>query len=445
MFTRFFMMVVVASAVLSGLVAEVSYASDDWPGFLGRHRNGKSNETGISTEWSNGQLKMLWAVELGEGYGIGSVDEGQLFQLDRVGREGRLRCLSAQKGELIWEYRYPIQYSDLYGYDSGPRASPFIDGQRVYVYGVTGELHCVDRRNGKLIWKQDLSSQFDVVQNFFGVGSSPLVHRDEVLVMVGGSSPETKDAAPGRLDQVSPNGTLIVVLDKQTGEIRRTFGNDLASYSSVQVAEIHGREVLVVWGRAKLAGFDLASGELLFEKPFRARLLESVNAASPVIEGNRIFVSECYGPGSLLVELDPQFRIRTVWSDGGRRETSLATHWNTAILHEGRLYGSSGRNTAGAQLRCVDWETGEVKWSVDGYGRSSLTFVDGHLVVLDERGEMFLIRANDEKFQRVTSWSPGEQDRVQSLKYPCWAAPVISGGRLYVRSRDRLICFQLIP
>ena len=436
---------VVGFTVLSFLPGEGLRLPEDWPGFLGRGRDGKSSETGIATDWGNGRLQMLWDVELGEGYGIGSVVGNRFYQLDRVGREGRLRCLDTRNGETVWEYRYPVQYQDLYGYDSGPRASPFIDGERVYIYGVTGQLHCLDAGRGNLLWKRDLNSDYDVVQNFFGVGSSPLVYQDEVLVMVGGSSPDSKDAAPGRLDQVSPNGSLVVVLDKQTGEIRRAFGDDLASYASIRVARIHDRDVVIVWGREKLAGFDLASGEVLFEKPFRARLLESVNAASPVVQDNRIFFSECYGPGGLLIELDKEFRPRVVWSDGGRRARSLATHRNTAILHQGLLYGSSGRQTSDAVLRCVDWQTGEVKWSAEGYGRSSLTYVDGHLVVVDERGELFLVRATDESFERVTTWSPGDQDRVRSLKYPCWAAPVISLGRLYVRSRDRLVCFQLIP
>ena len=310
---------------------------------------------------------------------------------------------------------------------------------------MTGELHCLNTESGKLLWKRDLSAEFDVVQNFFGVGSSPIVFKDDLLVMVGGSSADSKDVAPGRLDLVSDNGTAVVILDKTSGEIRRTLGADLASYSSIQVARIHDRDVAIVWGRGKLTGFELVTGKILFEMPFRARLLESVNAATPVVDGNRIFVSECYGPGSLLIELDPQYQPRVVWSDKGRRDRSLATHWNTSILHKGMLYASSGRQTQGAQLRCVEWDTGKVKWSAKGYGRSSLTYVDGHLVVMEESGKLFLMRATEEQFELVTTWSPGEQDRVKRLVYPCWAAPVISNGRLYIRSKNRLVCFRLMP
>ena len=436
---------VVWSAVFGFILWGSILAAEDWPGFLGSRRDGKSNEIGIVKDWSDGQLEMVWDLELREGYGIGSAVGNRFFQLDRVGNEGRLRCLDTVDGNSVWEYRYTVEYGDLFGYDSGPRASPIIDEQRVYIYGVTGELHCLNTESGKLLWKRDLGAEFDVVQNFFGVGSSPIVFKDDLLVMVGGSSPDSKDVAPGRLDLVSDNGTAVVILDKASGKIRRTLGADLASYSSIQVARIHDRDVAIVWGRGKLTGFELVTGKILFEMPFRARLLESVNAATPVVEGNRIFVSECYGPGSLLIELDPQYQPRVVWSDQGRRDRSLATHWNTSILHNGMLYASSGRQTQGAQLRCVEWDTGKVKWSAKGYGRSSLTYVDGHLVVMEESGKLFLIRATEEQFELVTTWSPGEQDRVRRLVYPCWAAPVISNGRLYIRSKNRLVCFRLMP
>ena len=435
---------VTGHAVMIVIVCVGVSIAEDWPGFLGSQRNGKSSEIGIVKDWTAGQLEMQWVLQLGEGYGIGSVVGDRFFQLDRVGNEGRLRCLDTEKGRPLWEYRYTVEYDDLFGYDSGPRASPVIDENRVYIYGVTGQLHCVNIETGKLIWKVDLNAKFDVVQNFFGVGSSPVIYKDAVLVMVGGSSPETKDVAPGRLDLVDDNESAVVILDKRNGEVRHWLGADLASYSTIQLARMHDRDVAIVWGRGKLAGFDPLTAEVLFEMPYRARTLESVNAATPVVEGNRVFVSECYGPGGLLVEVDSQFKPHVVWSDQGRRDRALAAHWNTPVLHEGALYGSSGRHTNGALLRCVQWETGQVKWSVDGYGRASMTYVDGHLIVLDEMGKLFLVRATDTNFERVTEWTPGEQDPVKRLRYPCWAAPVVADGRLYVRSKDRLVCFRLV-
>ncbi|MCH2179203.1 MAG: PQQ-like beta-propeller repeat protein [Mariniblastus sp.] len=431
--------------ILGSLLCANGLQADDWPGFLGARRDGKSLETGIQKDWGAGRLDVLWTVQLGQGYGIGSVVGERFFQLDRVGVETRLRCLEASTGETTWEYRYSADYEDLYGYDAGPRASPLVDEDRVYIYGVAGQLHCVNILNGKRLWSVDLNKDFGVIQNFFGVGSSPIVFGNSLLVMVGGSPPESQKVAPGRLDQVVPNDSLVVVLDKRTGKFQRKFGADLASYSSIQLAKLHGRDVAVVWGRSKLMGFDPANGTTLFEFPFRARSLESVNAATPIIDGNSIFISECYGLGSVLIELDEEFRSRVVWEDRGRRDRSLETHWNTPVLHRGFLYASSGRHTQGSELKCVELATGEVKWSVGGFGRASMTFVDEHLVILDELGQMLLVKAVPEQFERVTSWVPSPSQGIARLKYPCWAAPVISDGRLYIRCKDRIVCFQLIP
>ena len=437
---QFLKMLMVGSLLCGG-----GLEADDWPGFLGAQRDGKSLETGIQKNWRDGQLDVLWSIKLGEGYGIGSAAGERFFQLDRVGVETRLRCLAASTGRSIWEYRYTAEYEDLYGYDAGPRASPLIDEERVYIYGVAGQLHCLDIDSGKRLWSVDLNREFQVIQNFFGVGSSPLVSGNSLLVMVGGSPPESQKVAPGRLDQVVPNDSLVVVLDKRTGKLQRKLGADLASYSSIQMARIHGRDIAVVWGRSKLMGFEPTTGDVLFEFPFRARSLESVNAATPTIDGNRIFVSECYGLGSLLIELDKEFNPKVVWTDRGRRDRSLETHWNTPVLNDGFLYASSGRHTQGSELRCVELATGSVKWSIGGFGRASMTYVDGHLVVLDEMGQLLLIKASPERFERVTSWEPAPNEGIARLRYPCWAAPVISDGRLFIRTKDRLVCFKLIP
>ena len=120
------------------------------------------------------------------------------------------------------------------------------------------------------------------------------------------------------------------------------------------------------------------------------------------------------------------------------------THWNTPIYSKGFLYASSGRHTNGATLRCVDALSGEVQWSQAGLTRCNMTWVDDHLVVLAERGALFLIEANENEFKPVTAYEPANDDQVR-LQYPCWAAPVISHGKMYVRGKDQVVCFELIP
>ncbi len=142
-----------------------------------------------------------------------------------------------------------------------------------------------------------------------------------------------------------------------------------------------------------------------------------------------------------------------MWSDARQgRNKSLQTHWNTPIFHEGYLYGCSGRHTHQAELRCVNWETGEVVWSQPDLTRTSLLYVDGHFVCLGEDGALRLIRATPERYEQVAEARPSETPSGASaalprplLQYPAWAAPILAHGLLYVRGRDRVACFELIP
>ncbi len=414
----------------------------DWPGFLGPDRDGKSDETGILTNWSDGKLKVLWSIDTGQGYGIGSVAAGRYFHFDRVENLARLRCLNAETGKPIWEFTYPSRYDDLYGYDSGPRTSPVIDGDRVYIYGVEGQLYCLQATDGKEIWNVDTGKRFGVVQNFFGVGSTPVVCKDQLLVMVGGTDGGQRVVPPNEFPDIQPANSAVVAFDKLTGDVKYQLGNDLASYSSIKLAELNARMVALVWARSGLFGFDPQTQQLLFEFPWRARSLESVNASTPVVLGDMVFISECYGDGSVLLKLDKDLTTSEVWSDKGRRNKSLATHWNTPVLHEGNLYGSSGRHSGDAELRCIDFESGKVNWSHSGLSRSSATYVDGYLLVLGEYGQLLLVRATPKQFEIVTQLEP--EDGIK-LTYPCWSAPIVAHGLLIVRGKKKVVCYDLIP
>ena len=153
--------------------------------------------------------------------------------------------------------------------------------------------------------------------------------------------------------------------------------------------------------RSGLVGFEPATGKVDFHFPWRAKILESVNASTSVVVGDEVFISETYGPGSALLQVESG-GSRVVWRDEDRRrEKAMQTHWNTAVYHDGFLYGSSGRHESNAELRCVEWKTGEVKWSQPGLSRCSLLYVDGHLVCLGEDGVLRLLRADPEKFDVV--------------------------------------------
>jgi outer membrane protein assembly factor BamB len=417
----------------------------DWPCFLGPTGDGKSPEKGILTQWAGGRLKVVWQHKLVESYGIGSIAQGKFYQFDRHGDRARLVCLDARTGAALWQYEYPTGYVDMYGYNGGPRCSPVIDGPRVYLLGAEGQLHCVDAEDGKRLWSVDTGQRFGVVPNFFGVGSTPVIEGRLLLVMVGGSPPESQGVSRGQLDQVVGNGSGIVAFDKVTGAVAYQTTDELASYAGLKLATIGGRRWCFAFARGGLVGFDPATGRVDFQYLWRARLLESVNAATPVVVDDQVFISETYGSGSALLRVRPG-GCEVVWRDDPlRRAKALQAHWSTPIYHEGYLYGCSGRHTNNAELRCLEWKTGTVQWSVPGLTRTSLLYVDGHFVCLGEDGELTLFRANPKKFERVSEASLRDERGATLLEYPCWAAPILAHGRLYVRGRERLVCLQLIP
>jgi outer membrane protein assembly factor BamB len=426
----------------------------DWPTFLGASRTNTSPEKGIITDWSEGKLKILWQAELGTSYGIGSISKGRYFQFDQVDDKTLVNCHNAETGKLLWQFDYATDYADLFGYDAGPRSSPIIEGNRVYLYGVEGTLLCLRASDGALVWQVDVHKQFGVVQNFFGVGSTPVIEGDLLLVMVGGSSREAQGIPPGQLDLVEGNGSGIVAFDKYTGEVKYQVSDELASYSSPVVTTIGDRRWGFMFARGGLLGFEPASGKIDFHYPWRATLLESVNAATPLVVGDEVFISETYGAGSSLLKVRPG-GYDVVWKDrANSRQKAMETHWNTPIYHDGYLYGSSGRHTQNAELRCVEWKTGKVSWSIPRLTRSSLLYVDNHFISLGEYGSLILFKANPREFEPVGEYL-FQDPRAQPdplglgspflLKYPCWAAPVLSHGLLYVRGSDRLLCIELVP
>src|SRR5262245_32538980 len=216
-------------------------AGQDWPIFLGPNQDSRSPETGIATKWGESGLKLVWQVKLGTSYGAPTIADGRLMQFDRFGDKSRLYCLNPETGKELWRYEFPAKYEDLYQYNNGPRCSPVIDGDRVYAYAVDGVLACCRVEDGKPVWEKNLNKEFGVVQNFFGVGSTPVVEGDLLIVMVGGSPPESHQIAPGQLNRVEPNGSGIVAFDKLTGEVKYKIADELASYASLKLATIDDR------------------------------------------------------------------------------------------------------------------------------------------------------------------------------------------------------------
>jgi len=418
--------------------------ADDWPKFLGPNGNSVSEEVGLTTPWPADGPKVVWSKPSGTGYAIGVVSRGNYYHFDRYQDQNRLDVLDAATGEPKWSYQYPTDYEDALGYNNGPRCCPVVDDKFVYLYGAEGELHCVSTKTKKLVWKRSLSQDFGVVSNFFGVGSTPVVFEDKLLVMVGGSPDAFKGLGPYDIGRVTGNGSGVVALDKATGETLYKISDELASYASMTFAKIDGRPWCFALMRGGLLAFNPRNGSIDFHYPWRASKLESVNASTPVVVGDKVFISECYQVGSSLLRVSPG-KYEVLWKDEKySRDKAMETHWNTAVFYDGFLFGSSGRHSGQAELRCIDLQTGKVAWSQARLGRSSLLLVDGHFICLSEDGTLRLIKASSEKYDLISEVVL-ERNGRQLLRYPAWAAPILANGLLFVRGEDHVVCLRVIP
>ena len=443
-------------------------SAEDWPYFLGPRHTGVSGED-LKLDWTTKTPPVLWKESIGTGYSAPSVLGQRLVIHHREGDQEIVSCRSVETGKEIWVYAYPSAYRDPYGYNNGPRSSPVLTQDRCFTLGAEGILACTSMNDGKLLWKKELQNEFTLPESFFGVGCSPILDDDQLIVMVGGqpnSGVVSFDVETGDIRwQAVGKDTWDGVKTDQGGKKHKWADDEMVvSYSSPIIAEIHGQKHLLCLMRQGLVSLNPRSGAENFHYWFRPKVHESVNAARPVVIGNRIFVSAAYLTGSALLEVDEDGKTyKELWRD---RDNMLA-HWSTPIHVDGHIYGFSGRHENEGELRCINVQDGKVAWQASGYdgdlkdlsrdkttghvidettgkeipypffGRGGLIQVGSRFIVLGERGTISVVDVNKEKFVEHGRFARDE------IKYPAWAAPVLSEGRMFLRSEDWIVCIDL--
>ncbi len=399
-------------AVILVVLLSMPLAASDWPQFLGPSRNGVYSGTSLNEKWPATGPRVVWRKQIGQGLS-GPVVAGQrLILFHRVENREIVESLDAATGSPQWRHAYSTTYRDDFGFDEGPRAVPVVADGIVYTYGAEGKLHAVDLGTGKPLWNVDAMRQFEVEKGFFGAAGSPLVEGGSVIANVGG-----KNAG-------------IVAFDTKTGKVIWTATTDAASYSSGVAATILGRRYAVFLTRAGLVGLDPVNGQVQFQRPWRARQAASVNAATPIVVGNTIFVSAEYGPGAGALRFEGS-KLADLWLS----DEVLSNHYATSVFHEGTLYGFHGRQEFGPVFRAVDLQSGKVLWSTGRFGAGSVTLAGNRLVIVRESGELVLAAASPKSFQQIAA--------AQVLPATVRAYPAISDGMLYLRNDNTLIALDL--
>ena len=405
----------------------------DWPRLLGPNHDGTSTETKLLHAWPKDGPPKLWEYEKGDGHTGPAIAGGRVVLLHALEGKETVDCLEAATGKRVWRFGYTTDYVSQYGAGPGARTSPVIEGGSVFTLGVKGTLHCLDLATGAVKWKRELAKEYRLLPTFFGQGGTPLVLGDKLIVPLGTE------------DQKS-----VVALDKNTGRERWAAKHPWgSSYSSPVPARLHGREcVLAFQGGMSdpptggLLCIDAASGEVLNATPHRAEMFASVSISSPVVVGDRVFVSEAYTAGGLCVEIAPDFSAKAAW-----RAPKFGTYLMTALAHDGCLFGFAGQHQQNSELACYEVSSGKELWRDDLGGkfqRGSLLHVDGAFLCLGENGDLAWLD--------LSRGGAKVSAQAQLFHAPeSWTLPALSEGRLFICQNQRgsggtpprLICYDL--
>ena len=386
-------------------------SAEEWNGFLGPKRNGQAFP---NIEAFVKEPQLIWSAPVGDGFSGPVVFAETVFLHHRIQNTEEITSFSLKSGKVNWKKSFPTTYKDDFSRGDGPRSTPAVNKTAIASISPDGILRALNTNNGQLLWEKDLVSEFESSKIFFGFGSSPLIIDDKLIVMAGG-----KNAG-------------CVCIDIKTGKLIWKSGSFKGSYASPVVSKFANEDSVFLFHRDGLSILKLIDGSNIGMFHWRARFDASVNAATPLIQGDEIFLTASYGTGATWLKFSLG-KFEKTWAN----DTSLSCHFGTPIISNGYLYGFHGRQEAGAEFRCVNLKTGEVLWAKDGKGSGNLIKFNNHYLVLAEDGTLFLNKFNSTKWEAVYS--------QKILNNPCRAQPAFTDKFLLARDGAKLICLQIAP
>jgi outer membrane protein assembly factor BamB len=379
----------------------ISAQAADWPRFRGPAQDGISPETGLNAKALEGGGKILWKTNIGTGFSSITIANGRVYTMGNANATDTIWCLDASTGKEIWKHSYAEELKPNL-YEGGPNATPTVDGDRVFTLSKTGKALCLDAAKGTVVWEKDLAKDLGAKKPEWGFSGSVLIEGDLAIYNVG-------EAGAG--------------LNKKTGEVVWKSGTGASGYSQA-IAFNLGKDRLAIFMAASDAiALNPKTGVVAWTHPWKTSY--DINAADPIVSGNKVFVSSGYNHGASVFEVIDN-KTKVIWEN-----KNLRNQFSSSVLCKGHLYGVDE-----GQLRCVDFATGEVKWTDKASGKGTLILADGKLLVLSEKGELIIAEASTEAFKPL--------GRAQILGGKCWTTPALANGKLYARNaKGDLVCVEL--
>ena len=399
---------IVAAAVVVG--AAPLHAVSAAPQWQGPSRTRISTETGLLREWPANGPAVVWTAQgLGAGFGSMNIAGDRVFVQGMRNGRSVVVALNRADGKEVWSKALGVAGSNNMG--PGPRGTPAVDGDRLYVLSENGDLACL-KTDGTAVWQRNILRDFGGSQLQWLVSESPLIDGAHVVVSPGG------------------RGAGMVKLDKMTGQTVWTTKelSDHAAYASIIAADVQGVRTYMTFTASAGVGVRASDGKLMFRYPRAAN--RTANIATPVYANNQVLFASGYGTGAGLLDLT--VKDGTVAATEVYFTLNMKNHHGGMVLVDGYLYGFND-----AILTCMEFATGNVMWRDRSVGKGSVSYADGHLYVQGEGNLVGLVEATPEAYREKGRFS------IPDTGLPSWAHPVVSDGRLYVRNQDTVIAYNI--
>jgi len=384
---------------------------NDWPQWHGPDRTNFSPETGLMKEWPSQGLPEAWSIMgIGTGYGSVSISGDNVFVQGSENNKSVVYCLNRADGKTLWTTSLGPAGSNDKG--NGPRATPTVDGNRIYVLSENGDLACLDTQNGSSIWSMNILDKFNGSNIKWLISESPLIDGNMLIATPGGEN------------------AGVVALDKNTGDTIWVAEelSDAAGYSSCIVADIQGVRTIMTITAGGGVGIRASDGKLMWRYDKVANGV--ANVATPVFFDNKVFYTTDYGTGCALLQLKAENGMVT--AEEIYFSQNMKNHHGGVVLIDRHIYGFSSQI-----LTCIDFESGIMKWQNRSVGKGSLTYADGHLYVMSENNTIALVEANSSQYVEKGRFEIADQG------FPSWAHPVVCDGKLYIRNQESLTAYTV--
>ena len=380
----------------------------EWPMYRGPNHDGISTETDWKSDWGEEGPRVLWRGSVGIGYSSFAVSDGRVYTMGNSGKGKKeetdtVYCLDAASGREIWKHSYPCALQPLY-YEGGTLSTPTVDGGLVYTLSKMGDLFCLDAKKGGVKWQVNLHKDLGFELPTWSFSSSPLIVGDRLILNMGSAG---------------------AAFDKKSGKVIWENGKGVCGYSTPVPCEIEGQKCVVLGGAEAVMGVRIDDGRVLWRYPFVNK--HKATAADPLVRDDEVFASCAYGRGCIKLRIAGG-KPKLVFDNKVMRNLmSCSLRWGDQI------YGFDEYD-----LKCIDFADSRERWAKRGFGKGCLTMSrDGRMIVMGERGEMIIARANPEGFAPVA--------RAQVLPDGmCRTVPVLANGLIFARNaRGDVACLDV--